>query len=135
GGGGGGGGHAGDPSSGDPSRPSSPDQVEPTNRLEVYGPQKDDAHSFVTEFAPGITVKTGSVEGYLVYELKVPLAKTTEFPYAIETKPAALIGFGIETPKMERPLGDGSGGTGGFGGIGLGAGGRRRGWRCTGSTS
>jgi hypothetical protein len=126
GGGGGGGRPAGDPGSGssDPSRPTSPDQVEPTNRLEVYGPEKDDAHSFVTEMAPGITVKTGQAEGYLVYELKVPLAKTTDSPYAIETKPGALIGFGIETPKMERPSGEGQGGGGGFGGFGGGMGGR-----------
>jgi hypothetical protein len=123
---GGGGGHsAGDPGSSDPSHPPSPDQAEPTNRLEVYGPQKDDAHSFVTDMAPGITVKTGQAEGYLVYELKVPLAKTTDAPYAIETKPGALIGFGIETPKMEHPAGEGrGGGMGGFGGMGGGMGGR-----------
>lgn len=127
GGGSGGGGHsAGDPNSGDPSRPASPDQVEPTNRLEVYGPQKDDAHSFVTEMAPGITVKTGSADGYLVYELKVPLTKTADFPYAIETKPGASIGIGVETPKMERPAGEGheGGRGGGFGGFGGGMGGR-----------
>lgn len=124
GGGGGGGRPPGDPGSGDSTRSGSPDQIEPTNRLEVYGPQKDDAHSFVTEMAPGITVKTGQVEGYLVYELKVPLAKTTDGPYAIETKPGAVIGFGIEMPKMERPSGQGRGGMGGLGGFGGGMGGR-----------
>jgi len=123
---GGGGGHPpSDPGSRDPSGSSSPDQVEPTNRLEVYGPQKDDAHSFVTEMAPGITVKTGQADGYLVYELKVPLAKTADSPYAIETKPGAQIGFGIETPKVEHPSGEGRGGPGGgFGGFGGGMGGR-----------
>lgn len=109
----------------DPSSAGAPDQVEPTDRLEVYGPQKDDAHSFVTEMAPGITVKTGQADGYLVYELKVPLSKTADSPYAIEAKPGALIGFGIETPKMEHPAGEGrGGGGGGFGGFGGGMGGR-----------
>jgi len=125
--GGGGGGHStGDSGSGDSSHPTSPDQVEPTNRLEVYGPQKDDAHSFVADMAPGITVKTGQADGYLVYELKVPLAKTTDAPYAIETKPGAVIGIGIETPKMEHPSGEGRGGGmgGGMGGMGGGMGGR-----------
>lgn len=122
--GGGGGRPPSDAGSGDSTRSGSPDQSEPTNRLEVYGPQKDDAHSFVTEMAPGITVKTGQVEGYLVYELKVPLAKTADAPYAIETKPGAVIGFGLETPKMERPSGEGRGGPGGFGGFGGGMGGR-----------
>ena len=109
-----------DPGSGDAARPDHP---EPTNRLEVYGPQKDDAHSFVTDMAPGIAVKIGQVEGYLVYELKVPLARTADTPYAIEAKPGALIGFGLETPKMERPVREGGGGMGGFGGGG-GMGGR-----------
>ncbi len=99
-------------------------EPEPTDRLEVYGPQKDDAHSFVTTMAPGIAVKIGAVEGHLVYELKVPLTKTAETPYAIEAKPGALIGFGIETPKMEQPSHEGERGGGGFGGLGGGMGGR-----------
>jgi hypothetical protein len=100
---------------------SMPADPEPTDRLEVYGPQKDDAHSFVTTMAPGIAVKTGTVEGYAVYELKVPLAKTADAPYAIEAKPGALIGFGVETPKVEQPSHEGRGGMGGFGG-GMGGG-------------
>jgi hypothetical protein len=103
------------------SRPAEP---EPIDRLEVYGPQKDDAHSFVTSAAPGISVKIGTVEGYLVYELKVPLTKTADTPYAIEAKPGASIGFGIETPKLEQPSGQGRGGMGGLGGMGGGMGGR-----------
>jgi len=118
-----GGSSSGDPSAGD-GQQSRPAEPEPVDRLEIYGPQKDDAHSFVTESAPGIAVKIGSVEGYLVYELKVPLTKTAETPYAIEAKPGASIGFGIETPKLEQPAGEGRGGMGGFGGMGGGMGGR-----------
>lgn len=110
-----------DPGSADPAKP---DQPEPTNRLEVYGPQKDDVHSFVTDMAPGIAVKIGQVEGYLVYELKVPLARSADTPYAIEAKSGALIGFGLETPKIERPAREGGGRMGGFGGGGGGMGGR-----------
>jgi hypothetical protein len=100
------------------------DRLEPTNRLEVFGPQKDDAHNFVADMAPGIAVKVGQVEGALVYELKVPIGRTAEFPYAIEAKPGALIGFGLETPKMEKPSAERRGGMGGMGG---GMGGRGRG--------
>ena len=104
------------------SSQSTVSEPEPIDRLEVYGPQKDDAHNFVTTMAPGIAVKTGNVEGYAVYELKVPVAKSAETPYAIEAKPGALIGFGLETPKMEQPSHEGRGG--GFGGFGGGMGGR-----------
>jgi hypothetical protein len=118
-----GGSNSGDPSAGNGGQSRS-QEPEPVDRLEIYGPQKDDAHSFVTESAPGIAVKIGAVEGYLVYELKVPLTKTADTPYAIEAKPGASIGFGIETPKLEQPAGERRGGMGGFGGMGGGMGGR-----------
>jgi hypothetical protein len=114
------GGRPGGAAAGDPT--SNPDQttaIEPPDRLEVYGPVKDDAHSFVVEAAPGIAVKVGQVEGYLVYELRVPLEKTSETPYAIEARAASTIGLGLETPKVES-----SEHRGGFGGMGGGMGGR-----------
>ena len=49
----------------------------------------------MVEAAPGIAVKVGQIEGYLVYELKVPLARTAETPYAIETRPGSAIGLGL----------------------------------------
>jgi hypothetical protein len=110
-----------DSGSGDPGH-STPSDPDPIDRLEVYGPDKDDAHSFVTTMAPGIAVKTGNVEGYAVYELKVPLEKSADAPYAVEAKPGAVIGFGLETPKVEQPSHEGRGG--GFGGMGGGMGGR-----------
>jgi hypothetical protein len=116
----------------DASAPGDPPQrvapIEPPNRLEVFGPEKDDAHSFVADKVPGIAVKVAQVEGALVYELKVPLTKTDEFPYAIQAKSGALMGFGLETLKRERPSeGRRGGGMGGFGGGGGGGGGMGRG--------
>jgi hypothetical protein len=111
---------------GDPSQRVA--ALEPPNRLEVFGPDKDDAHSFVADKAPGLSVKVGQVEGSLVYELKVPLVKTGELPYAIQAKSGALIGFGLETVKRERPEREGrGGGMGGFGGGGGGGMGGRGG--------
>lgn len=104
----------------DPSQRVAP--LEPPNRLEIFGPEKDDAHSFVADKVPGLSVKVGQVEGALVYELKVPLARTDEYPYAVQAKSGALIGFGLETVKRERPSREGRGGMGGFGGGGGGGG-------------
>ena len=118
----GGGRPSSDPGSGDSTQSPSSSDPEPTDRLEVYGPEKDDAHSFVTAMAPGISAKIGHAEGYTIYELKVPLEKRADTPYAIEAKPGALIGFGLETPKVEQPSREGRGG--GFGGFGGGMGGR-----------
>jgi hypothetical protein len=102
--------------------------VEPPNRLEIFGPAKDDVHSFVADKVPGLSVKVGQVEGALVYELKVPLVRSDEYPYAIAARPGALLGFGLETPKRERPSGERrsmggfGGGMGGRGGMGHGGG-------------
>jgi hypothetical protein len=103
--------------------------LEPPNRLEVFGPEKDDAHSFVADKAPGLSVKVGQVEGALVYELKVPLVHTGELPYAIDAKNGAPIGLGFETPKRERPADREGRGMGGFGGGGGGRGGGGMGGR------
>lgn len=120
---------------GDPAGRTAP--LDPPNRLEVFGPKKDDAHSFVADKAPGLSVRVGQVEGALVYELKVPLAGNDEHPYAVEAKSGSVVGIGLETPKPERPSreggglggfgGGGSGGMGGRGGMGRGGGMGRRG--------
>ena len=71
-------------------------------RLEVLGPGKDDARSLVLGHAQGLAVGLGRVEGVLVYELRVPLRKSSETPYAIGAEPGATIGVGFDSPKMER---------------------------------
>ncbi len=109
-----------------PSGTGEASDLEVTDRLEVYGPKKDDARSFVSTMAPGIAVKIGLVEGFLVYELKIPIQASADLPYAIEAKPGALIGFGLETPKTDKPEGEGGGmgSMAGMGGRGRGTGGR-----------
>ena len=105
--------------------PSDAQQLEePVNRLEILGEKKDDVHSYVLEFAPGVSVKVAQAEGLLTYELKVPLATSGDVPLAIGAKPGATIGLGLETPKRELPKmeGERGRGMGGFGG-GMGGGG------------
>jgi hypothetical protein len=77
-----------------------PDRVDIPNAVDVYGPAKDNVARFVNQLAPGIAVDVGQVEGYLVYEVKVPLVRSVELPYAVEAKPGASIGLGIEIPKL-----------------------------------
>jgi hypothetical protein len=102
-----------------------PEPIEIVNRLEVLGPKKDDRRSLVLDMVPGISVTIGQPEGLLVYELSVPLERTTDHPYAVGAKPGSIIGIGLATPEQERaivpaesPGRSGSGGRGGFGGIG-----------------
>ena len=105
----------------------------PLTYFELLGPKKDDRQRIELAVDSGIEVASGSREGALVYELKIPLAKTATEAYAIGTLPGRTIGLGLETPKPEgpqgsRPEGRGdAGGGGGFGGGGRGGYGGGRG--------
>jgi hypothetical protein len=102
------------------------DAIDAGDRVDIIGPGKDDARSLTRDHLAGVEVAIRNEEGTLDYELKVPLAHTTDRPYAIDTAPGRTIGVGLETGKMQqRTFGTGRGG--GFGGGGMGGGGRGRG--------
>jgi hypothetical protein len=94
--------------------------------FEVLGPGKDDRNLFSVVQSPGISMKVGGRKGQTVYELRVPLKKSSEHPYAIGADPGSTVGIEIETGKFEggsRPGGMGEGMRGGRrprGGEGMG---------------
>ena len=90
--------------------------------LEVLGPGKDDRNLFSTVQVPGIGVKIGGSQSTTVYELKMPLKKTGEHPYAVDASPGSTVMIAIQRGKF------GSEGGGGESREGMrGGGGRRRG--------
>jgi hypothetical protein len=97
--------------------------LEQTQReLEIMGPDKKDRERMVLMQAQGIAVKIGSVQGFLVYELKVPLRKSADHPYAIGISDNGTIGVGFETTeldlkKMREQMGGMGGPSGGSGGM------------------
>lgn len=95
----------------------------PGDRLDVLGPGKDDARMLTRDHAQGVDVAIRSEQGTLQYELKVPLVKSAEHPYAIDAVAGKPIGFGLETGKSQHAFSMGGPG-GGFGGGGGGMGGR-----------
>jgi len=108
------------PSGGEGDSPSA--EPSPTERVDILGPGKDDAREMTRDHLPGIDVALRTEQGILQYELKVPLAKTTDHPMAIEAQAGKPVGFGFETPKPQQQstnYGRG-GGMGGFGGGGMG---------------
>jgi hypothetical protein len=97
----------------------------PGDRIDVLGPGKDDARMLTRDHAPGIDVAVREEQGTLQYELKVPLLKTADHPYAIEAVAGKPIGFGLESGRTQQhAFSMGQGGGGGFGGMGGGMGGR-----------
>jgi hypothetical protein len=99
----------------------------PGDRIDVLGPGKDDARMLTRDHAEGIDAAIRLEQGTLQYELKVPLAKDADHPYAIDAVAGKPIGFGLETGKAEQHAfgtGGRGGGYGGGGGGGGGMGGR-----------
>ena len=95
--------------------------------LEILGPGEEEQKRMPVAEAKGIDIRIEASSGMLVYELKVPLQSSEEYPYAIGAKPGASIGLGLETPKIDRSamrerMGDrmpgGIGRGGGRGGMG-----------------
>lgn len=78
--------------------------------FEVLGPGKDDRNLFSVVQSPGISMKVGGREGQTVYELRVPLKKSSEHPYAVGAVLGSTVNIEIETGKFEA--GARAGGTG-----------------------
>lgn len=102
------------------------------NELEILqGGQKEPLRISVDNLK-GIEVSLNSASGLLIYEAKVPLLNSQDYPFSIGSQDGSLIGVGLEVPKMDmnqRPgdmggRGGMGGGMGGRGGTGGGMGGR-----------
>lgn len=111
--------------------------------LEILGPGKNDKNLFSIVQAPGISVKVRTSQVSSVYELKVPLKKSSEHPYAIEAIAGSTVKIDIETGKFDagsKPGGMGEGMRGGVDGrrprgAGMEGGGMPGGARRGGETS
>jgi hypothetical protein len=69
--------------------------------LEIIGPTKDEVQRFSALEVPGIRVKLGRTRETLVYELRVPLKKTSGGPFAVEPISAHRIGIEFETGNFK----------------------------------
>ena len=100
------------------------------SEIELLSSKKDPGQRMPLEEVKGIDVRLKALSGIMVYEIKVPLKKSEDYPYAVNAGMGETIGICLEIPKMEsgdmmqgrRPSGIGGGTPGG--GMG---GGRRSG--------
>lgn len=110
------------------AQPEDMNEDQPPDRVDIVGPGKNDEVSLTREHLEGVDVAFTTVQGVLQYELKVPLEKSGDTPYAIGVPSGATIGIGLETPKPQmrsfggEPGGGFGGGYGGRGGFGRGGG-------------
>lgn len=74
---------------------TSVDQSSP--ELEILGPKKENVQRFSVLEVPGIRAKVSHSRMTLVYELCVPLKKTSEHPFAIGQTASGWVGIEFET--------------------------------------
>jgi hypothetical protein len=101
--------------------------------VEILGPDGLVYGSFATADIQGLEIALGYTEGRIVYELKLPLEKTEERPYALGVNWDKKVSVGFVTPEvdmegmrdaMDDAMGSGPPGGGGRDGGGMGGGGR-----------
>jgi hypothetical protein len=70
--------------------------------LEILGTQSDNVQRMPIFDVPGLSIKTARTRGALVYELQIPLKKSTLHPYAIDVIPGERIGVGLTTEEFKH---------------------------------
>jgi len=101
---------------------------ETLKELEIVGPGKEEVRRIAVENVKGLTVKVRNETGLLVYELQIPLRSDDPDEFAIGTLAGAVIGVGMEVPKMDlNKMREAMGGRGGGRPGGMPPGGERPG--------
>ena len=86
------------------ARDTPPEPIEIVNRVEIFGPGKDERRSLLADKVPGIRMRISQTEAGLIYELEVLLARAADRPYGIAARPGAIVGVGLETPDLQKGI-------------------------------
>jgi hypothetical protein len=70
--------------------------------VEIIGPAKKEVATAANFLDQGIEVDVGQIQGKFAYELKIPLLKTPDQPYAVGVQEGKPIMIGFETGKIDR---------------------------------
>ncbi|MGD9401868.1 MAG: hypothetical protein PVF95_06340 [bacterium] len=110
---------------------------EAANLIELLGPDNTVYGTYAAGDIEGLEIALGYVSGRIIYELRLPLERTEERPYALGVNWEKKVGIGFLTPEIdmeaigegmsgemgERPPGGGGGRGGPGGGMPVGPGG------------
>jgi hypothetical protein len=83
-----------------------------TAELEIIASENGAPRRLALDDAGGIEVAIEPSSGFLVYELKIPLARSEGHPFSVGAAPGGVVGIGFETGKIDRkkdPRGEGDG--------------------------
>jgi hypothetical protein len=81
------------------TREAIPDRVLNTlDAFDLLGPARLQRRLIDDPASLGFVVASGVENDTVVYEMKVPLAKTATAPHAVDAQPGAVVSLGMETP-------------------------------------
>jgi hypothetical protein len=84
-------------------------QVAGQDEIGILGPGKNDARLVPIDQAGGIEARVGVHGDLMVYEVRIPLARSAEHPYSPDVRPGDTVRLRIETaPLRGGPIGPGS---------------------------
>jgi hypothetical protein len=72
------------------------------DRFDLLGPAKLQRRLIDNPADVGVALAVGVEDGTIVYELRIPLAKTDGTPHAVDGKPGGMIMLGLESPADPR---------------------------------
>ncbi len=91
------------------------EEIPGQHMLGILGPGKNDARLVRPDEAGGIEAQVGVHDDLTVYELKIPLARSAEHPYAPNVQPGQTARVEIETAPLRGPVAPTGPYAGGFG--------------------
>lgn len=80
------------------------------NEFEFLGPGANDRQRVARIQGQGVEIHITATPERFVYEMKIPLAYSSQHPYAVESFPGATIGIGFDSTPQMRPAEGGPGG-------------------------
>ena len=75
------------------------------DQFDLLGPGKNQRRLVDVTPAMGIELASATDEKRVMYEVRIPLAKTAERPYAVGAAPGKTVGVGVATPEAPRDRG------------------------------
>jgi len=78
--------------------------TEMLKEIEILGPEKNERNRISRANNLGIEASLNDTLGVMIYELKIPLRPTNEYPYAVSAGTGSDISVGLEAGKFNREI-------------------------------
>ena len=86
------------------ARDTPPEPIEIVNRVEIFGPGKDERRSLLADKAPGIRMRISQTAGGTRLRARGPPGPGGGSALRYRRQPGAIVGVGLETPDLQKGI-------------------------------